>query len=164
MRRDRTCAWIRPSSSNRFCANSCARSRTSMSLWKRRCNSSTRWPVKRHEPVSMKNFEFPLARVMDWRRTQVQIEEAALERLHAELSGLEIRLAETRAAREQAGKDLLAAGSATGAELCALDHYRRAAAVECAKLGVASAESRKRIALQLQVVIRKRRDVLLLEN
>jgi len=36
--------------------------------------------------------------------------------------------------------------------------------VECAKLGVASAESRKRIALQLQVVIRKRRDVLLLEN
>lgn len=112
----------------------------------------------------MKKFEFPLARAMDWRRTQVQIEETTLERLHAELRALESRIAGARATREQSESGLLAAGSVLGADLNALDRFKKTAAEECAKLAEAAAESRQRIAAQLQVVIRKRRDFRLLEN
>jgi hypothetical protein len=112
----------------------------------------------------MKKFAFPLARVMDWRRAQVQVEEAALEILRAELRGVESRLAETRAAREQAAKAPPAGEFVTGAELSALDRFRKATAVECVRLSEAAAESRQRVGVQLQVVIRKRRDFRLLEN
>jgi flagellar export protein FliJ len=135
-----------------------------MSPWRRRSNSSTRLPAKPREPGSMRKFAFRLAQVMDWRKTQVQIEETALEILHAELRGLETRLAETRAAREQAAKAPPQGTSVTGAELAALDRFRKAAAVECVKLAAAVEESRRRIAAQLQVLIRKRRDFRLLEN
>jgi flagellar export protein FliJ len=135
-----------------------------MSLWRKRSSSSTRWPARLHEPGVMKNFAFPLARVMDWRRTQVRIEETALEILQVELHGIETRLAETRAARAQAVKTPPVGGSVTGAELSALDRFRKAAAVECVKLAEVAAESRRRIASQLQVVIRKRRDLRLLEK
>jgi flagellar export protein FliJ len=112
----------------------------------------------------MKKFAFPLARVMEWRETQVRIEETALEILQAELHGLETRLTETRAAREHAVKAPPVGGFVTGAELGAFDRFRKAAAVECVKLAEAAAESRQRTAAQLQVVIRKRRDLRLLEK
>jgi flagellar export protein FliJ len=112
----------------------------------------------------VKKFVFPLARVMEWRETQVRIEETALEILQAELRGLQTRLAETRAAREHAAKAPPVGGFVTGEELSALDRFRKAAAVECVKLAEAAAESRRRIAGQGQVVIRKRRDLRLLEN
>jgi flagellar biosynthesis chaperone FliJ len=112
----------------------------------------------------MKTFAFPLSRVMDWRQTQVQIETATLERLHAELRGLETRITETRAAAEQSEKALLAAESIMGEDLFALDRFKKAAVVECAKLARAAAESRQRISAQLDVVIRKRQDFRLLEK
>jgi flagellar export protein FliJ len=111
----------------------------------------------------MKKFTFPLARVLDWRRTQVQLEETTLERLNAELRALETRLRDARLEREQAGCWLLAGVSVTGAELAALDSFRKASAVECAKLAASAAATRPRVAAQLQVVIHKRRDVKLLE-
>jgi len=111
----------------------------------------------------MTKFTFPLARVLDWRRTQVQLEETTLERLYAELRALETRLHEARRERDQAGCWLLAGGSVTGAELAALDSFRKASAVECAKLAASATAMRPRIAAQLQVVIQKRRDVKLLD-
>ncbi len=111
----------------------------------------------------MQRFTFPLARVLDWRRTQVQVEESKLQRLHAERHGMEARLHEIRSTREQAAREMVAAGSATGGELAALDNFRRASAVECAKLAESAAAAHKRIAAQLQIVIQKRRDLKLLE-
>jgi flagellar export protein FliJ len=112
----------------------------------------------------MKKFDFPLRRVLDWRRTQVQVEESKLERLYANLRDVETRLRETYASREQAGRDVVASGSATGGELVALGNFRKAAAAECARLAEAVAALRKSIAAQLQVVVQKRRDVKLLEH
>jgi flagellar export protein FliJ len=134
-----------------------------MSLWRRRWSSSTPWPARRGEPGGMKKFAFPLARVMEWREAQVRIAESALEILQAELRGLETRLAETREARQQAVKAPPVGDSMTGAELAALDRFRKAAAVDCVKLADAVSQSRQRISAQLQVVIRKRRDLRLLE-
>jgi flagellar export protein FliJ len=112
----------------------------------------------------VQKFNFPLARVLDWRRTQVRVEQSILERLYAELHGLEARLRETHSASQQAGRELIAAGSATGLELNALDHFRKASAIECATLADSAAASRQRIAAQLQIVIQKRREVKLLEH
>ena len=112
----------------------------------------------------MKKFEFPLARVLDWRRTQVQIQEGKLERLYAELRAIETSLQHMQREREQSGQALLVGGSVMGAELAALDTFKKAAAVECAKLADQAAASRKRIGAQLQVVIQKRRDVKLLDH
>jgi flagellar export protein FliJ len=111
----------------------------------------------------MHKFSFPLSRVLDWRRAQVQLEEATLERLYAELRALETRLLEVRLRREESGRWLFAAGSATGAELASLDSFEKASTVECARLAGFAAATRPRIAAQLQVVIQKRRDVKLLE-
>ena len=111
----------------------------------------------------MHKFTFPLSRVLDWRRAQVQIEEATLERLYAELRALESRLLEARLEREESGRWLLAGGSVTGEELAALDSFKKASAVECTRLAESAAATRPRIAAQLQIVIQKRRDVKLLE-
>jgi flagellar export protein FliJ len=111
----------------------------------------------------MHKFNFPLARVLDWRRTQLQVEETTLEHLHAGLRALETRLQEVLLEREQAGRLILAAGSATGAELAELDSFKQASAVECTKLAASAAAARQRIAAQLPIVIWKRRDVKLLD-
>jgi flagellar export protein FliJ len=111
----------------------------------------------------MKKFAFPLSRVLDWRRTQLQIEETTLERFYVELRALETRLREARLEREESGRWLLAGGSVTGAELAALDRFKTASMMECARLAGSAAATRPRIAAQLQIVIQKRRDVKLLE-
>lgn len=112
----------------------------------------------------MKNFQFPLASVLDWRRTRVRIEEATLERLYAELRDLEAAVARVQSEQAQSEKALLAAGSAMGAELAALDRFKRWAATEGARLRELSAGCQKRIAAQMETVVQKRRDVRLLER
>lgn len=112
----------------------------------------------------MKKFDFRLARVLDLRRMQVEIEETKLERLYSELRTLESRLNETRLEREQARCRLIAGGSVTGAELMALDHYRKASALECVRLSESATAQRGLIDAQLKAVIEKRRSVKLLEQ
>ena len=112
----------------------------------------------------MKKFEFPLDRVLDWRRTQARLEESKLERLRADLHAIESQLAEAVRVRQESARELITAKSVTGMELAALDDFRQASATECAKLEQASAEAGKRVTDQLVVVTAKRRDVKLLEN
>ena len=101
---------------------------------------------------------------MDWRRTQVRIEEAALDRLHVELRGIEACLAEMRLSKEQSENAILTAASVMGAELRDLDVFKTASKAEFEKLTKAAADSRTRIAAQIEVLSRKRRDLRLLEN
>jgi hypothetical protein len=112
----------------------------------------------------MKKFVFPLDRVMDWRRTQARLEESKLERLHAERRAIEAReaaLKEELAASERA---LIAAPSATGFEMAALDAFRRYTIAERGRIAHALADCGKRIAAQLGVVTLRRRDIRLLEK
>ena len=112
----------------------------------------------------MKKFTFPLARVLDWRRTQVVIEEGKLGRLQAELNATEERIAAARRAREESQRNVLSANSMTGAELAALDDFMKASMVESRKLERSAAEARKGVSAQVQIVILRRRDALLLET
>jgi hypothetical protein len=112
----------------------------------------------------MKKYSFPLSRVMAWRQAQVQVEQAKLERLHAELRAFEGRAAILRADVQRSHKALVLSRAATGAELAALDAFRRSAALQCAHLETAAAGCRQRIAVQKQAIIQRRREFRLLER
>ncbi|MBV8842945.1 MAG: hypothetical protein JO307_09050, partial [Bryobacterales bacterium] len=61
----------------------------------------------------MRKFSFPLARILDWRRTQAGIEEMKLSRLQAELRDLEARIAHARQEQADSERDLLQSGCMT---------------------------------------------------
>jgi hypothetical protein len=101
---------------------------------------------------------------MDWRRTQVQLEQAKLERLHAELHNVEARIATLRNDVQASHKAVVLSRAATGAELAALDAFRRSAAAQSVHLETAAGGCRKRIAAQMEVITQRRRDARLLER
>jgi hypothetical protein len=92
------------------------------------------------------------------------MEEARLERLYAELRGLEARTEQTLVEKATAEKALLASRSVTGAELGALDIFKKAATAERTRLDRLAADCRARIAQQIEVVSQKRREARLLES
>jgi flagellar biosynthesis chaperone FliJ len=112
----------------------------------------------------MKRFHFPLERVLGYRQTQARMEEAKLERLHAELRA--IRAAETALWREREAEEqsLVSAPSATGTELAALAQYRFAAARRLRQMEHARAQCNQRIAAQMLETARARRAARLLEK
>lgn len=112
----------------------------------------------------MKKFVFTLERVMDWRRTQARVEESKLERLYAELRGIDARQAAVLEERAESEEALRTANVSTGLELAALDAFQRFTVAERARLESARLECRKRSAAQIQIVAAKRRDVRLLER
>ena len=112
----------------------------------------------------MKKFAFPLGRVMDWRGALVRAEEARLEQIYAELRAIDARAARLDREREQSERALAHARSATGAELAAVDTFRKFVFTERIRLEGLRAGVQQRIAAQIQVVAKKRRDVKLLER
>jgi hypothetical protein len=112
----------------------------------------------------VKKFEFPLSRVISWRQTLEQVEEARLQNIYAELRAIESSTAALAAERSRSEHAVLGAASVTGFELATLDAFRRFAADEHRRLEQRRAECVKRIAAQAQVVAHKRRDVRLLEH
>ena len=112
----------------------------------------------------MKKFTFPLSRVMDWRDTQARVEESKLENLYAELRAIDTQIAAVLAARAQSDEAVLTVASVTGAELAAIDTFRRFSVAEHTRLNRVRRECSKRIAAQIQAVAAKRRDVRLLER
>jgi flagellar biosynthesis chaperone FliJ len=112
----------------------------------------------------MKKFQFPLGRVMDFRRMQARMEEVKLEGLYAELRALDTREAALMQQKAQSEKALRAAKSVTGFDLELFATFRDAMTLEQHRLEKARADCRKRIDAQLVVVTMKQRDVRLLEH
>src|SRR5260370_30076795 len=100
----------------------------------------------------MKKFTFPLGRVMDWRDTQARIEESKLENLYAELRAIDTQIAAVLSARAQSDEAVVTAASVTGAELAAIDTFRRFSVAEHTRLDRIRCECSKRVATQIQVV------------
>lgn len=72
----------------------------------------------------MRTFQFPLERILSWRRSEFGGEEARLGPLLAERKRLEEVRRDLVAAWERAGSELLAAGPVDGGDLAALGGYR----------------------------------------
>lgn len=111
----------------------------------------------------MKKFEFPLTRVMEFRRSQTRLEEIKLEALYAELRAVDTRETTLTAQRDLSEKVLRAAISVTGFDLALFDSFRRASNEEQKRLEKTRIDCGKRVAAQLQLVTTKRREVKLLE-
>ena len=111
----------------------------------------------------MKKFSFPLGRVMDFRRMQARLEEVKLEGIYAELRAIDTREVALIQQCVEAEKAVRAAPSVSGFDLELFDTYRHAMKDEQKRMDKARAECRKKIDVQLAVLIGKRRDVKLLE-
>jgi flagellar export protein FliJ len=112
----------------------------------------------------VKKFDFPLARVMEFRRLQARLEEIKLEALYAELRALDAREVASIQLKVQSEKEMKSAKSVTGFDLEVFDAYRKALQEDQKRMDKARADCRKRIDAQLAVLTIKRRDVKLLEH
>jgi flagellar export protein FliJ len=112
----------------------------------------------------MKRFAFSLEQVLAWRRMQARIEGLRREQLRGELRAIEIERENVGAERAHSDAALRRAGSATGADLTALDRFRVHADAEQLRLRQKQADCEKRIAAQAAILAAKERDVKVLEH
>ncbi len=112
----------------------------------------------------MKKFRFPLDRLLNYRRSRLSEQQAALDRLLAGKTALEAR----RAALEREERlvmDALRRMPVLGAEnLLAADGFRRFAALESARLLEEIRQFASRIEAQRAAVVEARREVEVLER
>jgi len=101
---------------------------------------------------------------MDWRMTQARVEESKLEKLYAELRGIDASSTALLEERSRSDQALLGASSADGSELAAVAAFRRFSIAEHTRFERLRADCSRRIAAQVQAVAAKRRDVRLLER
>ena len=116
----------------------------------------------------MKRFAFRLERILEWRRSRMEEEQRALERLVAERASLEAEQARLEAALEQARgavRQAAASGQALEAEtLVALENFSRSVSNEQAVLEQRRAEIERRIAQQRVRLLAARRDLRVIEK
>jgi flagellar export protein FliJ len=112
----------------------------------------------------MKNFRFRLDRVLDWRRTQMEMEETRLKQMHAALAALDQEKAALESARDHAGQVVLGSHRVDGAELQLLSSYKAAVKLQCARLDEKKRTGEQATASQQQKLLEARRRLRLLEN
>jgi flagellar export protein FliJ len=112
----------------------------------------------------MKRFEFRLERVRDFRRQQLELEEAKLERLDAERQELEAESARIESETVRTRDLLMVTTSAEARELAAADLYLRHLADVRKRHDEKVAGFQARIHKQREAVIEARRRVRLMEK
>jgi hypothetical protein len=112
----------------------------------------------------MKKFHFSLDRVLDWRRTQVRMEQIKLERMLAELQRLESLAAAVQAERAEAQRAVIQASSSLGSDLLAFNTFRSGSIARSAGLDRERSACMERIRAQRAVLSGKEREVRLLEK
>lgn len=112
----------------------------------------------------MKQFHFPLDRVLSWRRTLVRLEQIKLERMMDELRQLEGKSAVVQGERESAQRAVVQASSSLGLELSAFESFRKASVTRSAALHLEGSACLEKIRAQREVISRKECDVRLLEK
>jgi exonuclease VII small subunit len=110
----------------------------------------------------MKRFTFRLERILEWRRSRMEEEQHALERLFAELAHLETEQARLEAALKQARdgvRQAAACGQALEAEaLVALENFSRRIAGEQRTLAERRTQTERKISEQRARLLAARRD------
>jgi flagellar export protein FliJ len=112
----------------------------------------------------VKKFVFPLGRVLDWRRAQLQREEIQLERLYAELRAIDASLLMLNQELHSAETGLRARAVVESEELGALHTFQKHAILERGRIAAARAGCRHRIATQMKILLEKRKEMKLLET
>lgn len=112
----------------------------------------------------MKRFRFQLETALTWRRQREQAERARLETLAARKAQLQGRKHEVEQSWIEARQATVSRREVEGAELAALDAYRRAAGAEQARLDGQLAALEQDIERQRAVLVEAGRQTRLLEK
>jgi flagellar export protein FliJ len=109
-------------------------------------------------------FHFPLEKVLDFRRLQLEAEEAKLEALHCERLALAAEWAHLESETTQTRLSLMVTGVAEAQELVASDLYLRHLSAMKKRLVARLTDWQTRADKQQQAIVEARRRVRLLEK
>jgi hypothetical protein len=112
----------------------------------------------------MTNFRFPLEKVLDWRRTQLELEEAAFRQRMAVLAAAEHARAQMEAAATTTEAEVRRWNTVSGADLAAFGDFRLHARAQEAALAARRAECAREVATQQASMLEARRRCRLLER
>jgi hypothetical protein len=112
----------------------------------------------------MTRFHFPLQRVLDWRRTQLEIEEAKFRQATAALAALDHARAELEAGAIRTEFEVRRWEPVAGGDLAALGAYRTRVRQEDARLAAKRSECARTAAAQQTAMLEARRRLRLLER
>ena len=112
----------------------------------------------------MKSFQFPLAKALEWRRVQLELEEARYKQLLADLAGLDRRRAEIEASGIHAEMQLRGWNPVVAGDLTALGNFRLRVKSDEAELACRRAECARKLADQQKHMLEARRRCRLLER
>jgi len=112
----------------------------------------------------MTRFQFPLERVLEWRRTQLELEEAKFQQRAAELAAVDRARAELDAGAHHAELQVRRWDGVAGRDLRALGEFRLHVRAESSRLGQRRAECAKALAAQQAEMLETRRRCRLLER
>ena len=111
----------------------------------------------------MKRFEFHLAKVRDYRRQRLEMEEAKLQPIFAQRQALESESARLDREAVETRKSLLTTVSAQSQDLAAMDLYLRHLGVTKKKHSVKVEDCRIKLGEQQKMIVEARRAVRLME-
>jgi hypothetical protein len=112
----------------------------------------------------MNAFRFPLQKVLDWRRTQLEMEEHNFRRQAAQMAGLDRASAQMTASGSAAERQVRAWNPVAGGELSALGSFRLHVKLKETELALSKAECRKELARRENLMLEARRRLRLLER
>jgi len=112
----------------------------------------------------VQRFHFALAKVLDFRRRQLELEEAKFEALHSERRALESESSRLEGEALQTRQSLMVTGSAESQDLVAADLYLRHLSAEKRRHTSRVAEWQARSSKQQEAVVEARRRVRLFEK
>ena len=112
----------------------------------------------------MTAFKFPLKRVLDWRRTQLELEEARYKQQAAALAELDRERAEIEAEGIRAEVQVREWSPVTSGDLAALASFRLRAKSRETQLAARRVECVKKLTEQQRVMLEARRRCKLLER
>jgi hypothetical protein len=112
----------------------------------------------------MTTFQFPLQRVLDWRQTQLRIEEAKLRQHAAAIAQLDITRDLLRSSAATAETGVRSEAAIAGTDLAALGNFREHTREQQRKIAAQRATQARQMAEQQIVVTEARRRARLLEK
>jgi flagellar export protein FliJ len=112
----------------------------------------------------MSAFHFPLQKVLEWRRTQLELEEAQYRRQMAALVALDRQRAEIDAAGKSAERQVREWNPLAGGELAALGGFRLHVQRRQQEMVAPRAECSKQLQRQQEIMLEARRRLRLLER
>src|SRR5258708_5373366 len=112
----------------------------------------------------MTAFRFRLQRVLDWRRTQLQLEESRYKQRAAELAGLDRARAEAEAEGIHAEVQVREWNPVAGHDLAALDAFRLHIKARQAEIALRRVQCAAKLGEQQRIMLEARRRCRLLER